>query len=168
VILSAFRTIFATACAAALALALSAAPARADDPSFLQVGLGYYDINDNEDAAEFRLEYRGQKMLWALKPVVGLMTTTDSAVYGYGGVAMDIFFGRRWVVTPSFVAGAYHDGNGKDLGHTVEFRSGLEISYRFDNRARVGAMVYHISNASIGDSNPGTEVLSFTYGIPLN
>jgi lipid A 3-O-deacylase len=161
-------TIIGMACGAALALTAWTGAARAGDPSFLTIGLGYYDINDNEDAAEFRLEYRGQKMLWALKPVFGLMTTTDAAVYGYGGIAMDIFFGRRWVITPSFAAGAYHDGGGKDLGHTIEFRSALDISYRMDNRARLGVSFYHLSNASIGDNNPGTEVLSFSYGIPLN
>jgi hypothetical protein len=155
-------------CAVALTLAVSGGTARADDPAFLNLGVGYYDINDNEDAAEFRFEFHGRKMLWALKPVAGVMATSDAAVYGYGGLAMDIFFGRRVVATPSFAAGAYHDGSGKDLGHTVEFRSAMEVAWRFDDRSRLGVMFYHLSNAGLGESNPGTEVLSVTYGVPLN
>ena len=28
-----------------------------DDPAFIRVGGGYYDINDNSDAGEFHFEY---------------------------------------------------------------------------------------------------------------
>ncbi|MBO6784517.1 MAG: acyloxyacyl hydrolase, partial [Alphaproteobacteria bacterium] len=62
----------------------------------------------------------------------------------------------------------YADGNGKDLGHTIEFRSQLEIGYRFDDRSRLSFAVSHISNASLGDSNPGTEIATIYYHIPIN
>lgn len=153
-------------------MAAAAAPAahaqQDEDPSFIALGAGYFDINDNEGAAEFRAEWRGRRSLWVFKPLVGVMGTSDGAVYGYGGVMVDLYFGRRIVFTPSFAAGAYHDGDGKDLGHTVEFRSAAELAYRFDDRSRVGVIFYHISNAHLGDSNPGTEVLSVNYAIPLN
>jgi len=161
------RTVAAFALAGWLVAA--AAPAvLADDPSFLSFGTGYFDINDNEDAGEFRIEYRSGTKYGVFKPFAGAMLTTDAAVYGYGGVLVDIYLGRRFVLTPSFAAGLYGDGDGKDLGHVVEFRSGIEASYRFDSRARVGLLFYHISNASLDDDNPGTEVLSFSYSVPLN
>ena len=69
------------------------------------------------------------------------MGTTDSAFYGFGGVLVDVFFGKRWVLTPSFAAGYYDNGDGVDLGHEVEFRSSIELSYRFDNRTRLGRVV---------------------------
>jgi hypothetical protein len=72
------------------------------------------------------------------------------------------------VLTPSFGAGLYADGGGKELGHAVEFRSQIEIAYRFDNRARLGLAFSHISNASIGDKNPGVEVLNVYYSLPLD
>ena len=149
-------------------LAAAAPPALADDPPFLALGAGFYDINDNEDAAEFRFEYRAGTKYWVFKPFGGVMATTDAAFYGYGGVLVDVYFGRRFVLTPSFAAGLYAEGDGKDLGHAVEFRSALEASWRFDNRARLGLMFYHISNASLDDNNPGTEVLSITYAHPFN
>ena len=95
------------------------------------------------------------------------MATSDGGAYGYGGISFDLFFGRRIVLTPSFAAGYYHEGNGRDLGHEVEFRSGVELAYRFDDRTRLGVLFYHLSNAGLGDHNPGTEVLSLSYSIPL-
>ena len=157
------------ACALALWFTVAAPPALAgEDPPFLALGAGFFDINDNEEAAEFRIEYRAARRLWIFKPFGGLMATSDAAVYGYGGILLDVFFGRRWVLTPSFAAGLYENGSGKDLGHAVEFRSALELGYRFDNRARVGLSFYHLSNSSLADNNPGTEVLTLVYSIPLH
>jgi hypothetical protein len=92
---------------------------------------------------------------------------SDSAFYSYGGIAFDWKLGK-FVFTPSFAAGAYRDGDGKDLGHVVEFRSAIEIAYEFENRHRLGLIFYHLSNASISDNNPGTEVLSLGYSIPFD
>ncbi len=157
------------ACVLALWFAAAAPPALAgEDPPFLALGVGFFDINDNEEAAEFRIEYRSARRLWIFKPFGGLMASSDAAIYGYGGILLDVFFGRRWVLTPSFAGGLYEDGSGKDLGHTVEFRSALELAYRFDSRARVGLSLYHISNASLAENNPGSEVLTLVYSIPLD
>lgn len=142
--------------------------ARSRETSFITIAGGYYDINDNEDAGEIRIEWKGRKQFWAIKPIVGLMATTDTAFYGYAGLGWDLYFGRRIVATPSFAVGAYSDGNGKDLGSVIEFRSALELAWRFDNQSRLGVMFYHLSNAGIDDNNPGTEVLSIGYSIPLN
>jgi lipid A 3-O-deacylase len=143
-------------------------PAMADDPDFLTFAIGYYDlVQEHDKAVEFRAEYRSDLKIWIFKPFVGAMGTTDSAFYGYGGVLVDLFFGRRWVLTPSFAAGYYENGDGRDLGYELEFRSSIELSYRFDDRSRLGLSFYHLSNASIGDTNPGTEVLSVVYSIPL-
>lgn len=147
--------------------AFVAGPARAEDPAFLAVSAGYYDINDDYDAFEGRVEYRHDRKFWIFKPFAGVMATSDEAVHGYAGVLVDIYFGRRWVLTPSFAPGLYRDGDGKDLGGTIQFRSQLELSYRFDDRSRLGLSVNHISNASIYDSNPGTESVAITYAIPL-
>ena len=150
-----------------LALSLPGAAA-AEDPDFLSVGVGYYDVYQTKhEATEFRAEYRSDQKIWIFKPFAGLMATTDSAFYGYGGVLVDVFFGRRWVFTPSFAAGYYEEGDGRDLGYELEFRSSIEFSYRLDNRTRIGMAFYHLSNANYGDFNPGTEVLSIVYSIPL-
>ena len=33
--------------------------------------------------------------------------------------------------TPSFAPGLYHEGDGKDLGHALEFKSEIQFSYNF-------------------------------------
>lgn len=141
----------------------------AGDPGFLSLGAGYYDIYQKKHkATEFRAEYRSGEKIWIFKPLLGIMGTSDTAIYGYGGFLVDMFFGRRFVLTPGLSAGYYEDGDGRDLGYGLEFRSSIEFSYRFDNRARLGLALYHLSNANLGDFNPGTEVLSVLYSIPLS
>ena len=145
-----------------------ATPAMADDPDFFVIGGGWYDFNDNEEAFDFRAEYRsGYKALGFIKPWAGIEATTEQAIYGAVGILTDLYFGRRWVVTPSFGAGLYGDGSGKDLGHTIEFRSQIELGYRFDDRSRISLALGHISNAGLGDSNPGTEIATIYYHIPF-
>lgn len=160
-----FRLFKTVALCAILATPFNAA---ADDPDFLTFAVGAFDlVQDHDKAVEFRAEYRSDRKLWIFKPFVGAMGTTDSSFYGFAGILTDVYFGRRLVLTPSFAAGYYERGNGLDLGHELEFRSSIELSYRFDNRTRLGISFYHLSNASIGSINPGTEVLSIVYSIPL-
>ncbi len=150
--------------------AVAGAPgrARADDPAFVSLGLGYHDINRRDDeAVDFRLEYRHGEKLWIFKPWVGIEGTSEGAVYAAAGILVDVFLGRRVVVTGSFGGGYYEDGGGKDLGHEIEFRSQIEVAYRFDDRSRLGLAFSHISNASIGDKNPGVEILNLYYSVPL-
>ncbi len=162
------RFIVTAIVAASLTLGANGPTAAAeDDPHFLTLAAGYYDINDDQDAAELRAEFRSADKLWIFKPFGGLMGTSDKAFYGYAGFLIDVYFGRRIVLTPSLAAGLYEDGDGKDLGHIVEFRSSIELAYRFDNRSRLGLSFYHLSNAGLDDNNPGTEVLSLNYSIPL-
>ena len=155
--------------AAALALALVAGtgPARAGDPDYLSLSVGAFDVNDDMTAAEFRLEYRSKLEWWIFRPFTGLMGNSDGGFYGYGGILLDIFFGRRFVLTPSFAIGAYDRGSGKDLGHSIEFRSQIELAYRFDDRSRLAISLNHMSNASIDEVNPGTESLMLTYAFPF-
>ena len=68
--------------------------------------------------------------------------------------------------TPSFGFGYYNNGSGKNLGNDLQFRSTLEISYELQNKNRLGISYGHISNANLGDKNPGVEILSLSYQIP--
>ena len=163
-------------CAALLVVGLVAAPvaARADDsgdtePDALAFGLGYFDIIKRRDgAAILNLEYRSDKKLWVFKPMFGMFATSEGGFYGYAGIRMDVYFGNRFVFTPSFAPGFYHDGNGKDLGLEVEFRSSVEVAYRFDDYSRLSLGLAHLSNASLGDKNPGVETLTLTYSVPFS
>jgi lipid A 3-O-deacylase len=146
-----------------------AGDARTDDPAFLTLQAGWFDLFQQRDqAGAFAMEYRDDHKLWIFKPFLGGMVTTDSAAHAYAGILLDIYLWRRIVFTLSFAPGLYHNGNGVDLGHAIEFRSAGELAYRFDDRSRLGLMVNHLSNAGIGHRNPGTEVLMLSYSAPIN
>ncbi len=142
----------------------------ADDPDFLTLSAGWFDFNrQKDDGAEFRLEYRSNLKLWELKPFATLSVAANGMTFLGAGVLMDVYFGRRWVLTPSFAPTWWRGKTDTlDMGHAVEFRSQLELAYRFDNRSRLGFSVSHFSNASLGDTNPGTESAMINYSIPFS
>ena len=72
------------------------------------------------------------------------------------------------MITPSFGAGLYGRGNGRDLGSVVEFRSQLELGYRFEKEMRVSIAYSHISNANLSDTNPGVDIISAYLHVPVD
>ena len=64
---------------------------------------------------------------------------------------------------PSFAPGLYHEGNGKDLGHVLEFKTEIQFSYRSSDDASFGISYNHVSNASLGDKNPGANSYMFNF-----
>ncbi|MGF1592856.1 MAG: acyloxyacyl hydrolase [Kiloniellaceae bacterium] len=140
-----------------------------DTPAVISGGVGWYDFNlQDDEAVDFRLEYRhGDDFLW-LMPWGGLEVTSDGSVWGGVGVLVDITFFDSVVLTGSFAPGLWSRGSGKDLGHVVEFRSQVELGYQFENRSRLSVAFSHLSNAHLGSDNPGTEVLNLYYHLPLD
>ena len=142
--------------------------AERNDKNLLTFGVGIWDWNDEKTAGLFNVEYRYGKRFGPFKPMIGGLINTDHGFHIYAGIRMDLYLTNKIVITPSFAPGFYERGDGKDLGHIVEFRSGLDLAYRRKNGARIAAEVHHLSNASLDENNPGTETFLFTYSIPLN
>ncbi len=151
-------------------------------------GIGLYDFkldgSETNQSTDFRYEKRFDKTLFDigpkednfffLKPFVGFETTSDSASYFLTGIYLEdnlgqLFTGRKnnYIFTPSFGAGVYDDGSGKKLGNNIQFRTTIEISFELKNKNRLGISFGHISNANLGDKNPGVEILSLSYQIPF-
>lgn len=99
-----------------------------------------------------------------LKPTAGLTATEDGNAWVYGGLRLDVQLGQKWVMTPQFSVALYEQGDGKDLGGVLEFRSGFELAYRFDGGQRLGLLFYHLSNAGVYDLNPGSNSLVLIWG----
>lgn len=156
-----------------------AAPAFAQDASgdagdtnvdYVSVGVGAWDLTQGDDTAtDLRIEYRdGESLIWEIKPWAGLEVTTDGSIWGGAGILADFNVADNIYVVPSFGVGLYaQGGSDKDLDFPIEFRSQLEAGYQFDNQQRVGVSFGHISNASMGDDNPGTEILNVYYHVPV-
>lgn len=137
-------------------------------PDLLAFGVGYYDfVKQSDTALDLRVEYRSGLDIWDIRPWLGLEATSDDAVYGLGGLLYDLELDRHWILTPSAGVGYYHDGGGRDLGSKLEFRLQAEVAYRFESGSRLAFAFSHISNARTGGNNPGTEILTLYYMIPL-
>ena len=163
------RNLVALVAGAGLALVVAAAkPAAAQDGDFLAFSLGAFDVFDDETTTEAHIEYRSGWKLFNVGPTLGVMFNSDAGLYVYGGVYLDLFLGRRWLVMPNVAVGAYHQGDSKDLGSTFEFHAAVEVSYRFDGGSRLGIALHHISNAGLGDSNKGANSLVVTYAISFD
>ena len=149
-------------------------------------GLGLFDVkfdgSQTNEATDYRYERRFNNSLlkigpesyefFDLKPFLGFEATSDSASYFIVGVYLEdnigtLFTGdsSNFIFTPSFGAGYYDNGDGKNLGSDIEFRTTLEVSYQLESKNRIGFSYGHISNANIGEKNPGVGVLSFLYQV---
>ena len=81
---------------------------------------------------------------------------------------LDLALPGRLFLAPSFAAGLYSAGNGPDLGHTLEFRSGATLGMRSYGGTRIGISFHHVSNGDLGRRNPGAETLGLTMTVPLD
>ena len=90
------------------------------------------------------------------------MITENNAAYGYTGIKALYNLGQL-NFTPSFTPGIYSQGDGKDLGHTIEFKSELQFSLDVFSNSELGFSYNHISNASLGEKNPGANSYTFNF-----
>ena len=97
-----------------------------------------------------------------LSPITGLLFTTDNAAYVYTGVQAQYSIGALNII-PSFTPGFYNQGDGKDLGHAIEFKSEIQLSLDLPRDSQFGFSYNHLSNASLGDKNPGANSYMFNF-----
>ena len=129
---------------------------------------GVWDINNDSDKSSelFGIQHSNENLfrdtfLGKLSPISGFMMTADSDTYFYTGVQAEYKIGKL-NLTPSFSPGLYSVGDGKDLGYPLEFKSELQISVDFFG-SRLGYSQSHISNADLGDKNPGADSYMFNF-----
>ena len=129
---------------------------------------GMFDFSDDgQRAALFGIEHQNENLvrdsfLGNISPVTGFMFTENNALYGYTGIQAFYDLGKL-NFTPSFTPGLYKQGDGKDLGHTIEFKTELQFSLDIFSNSELGFSYNHISNASLGDKNPGANSYMFNF-----
>ena len=146
------------------------AAAQAWEPGRLEGALyaGFFDTAATSPPAEAGLELRRATALENLAILGGITGNSDGGVWVYGGARYDLTMGSYWSLAPGFAVTLYEKGDGKELGQTLEFRSSIELARRISDRFRVGFVFYHLSNASLSETNPGANsaVLSFAFRRP--
>ena len=129
---------------------------------------GMFDFSDDgKRATLIGIQHQDENLnrntfLGNLSPVTGAMITADNATYLYTGVQAHYKIGSL-NLTPSFTPGYYNAGNGKDLGHALEFKSEVQLSLELPKDSQFGFSYNHLSNASIGDKNPGANSYMFNF-----
>ncbi len=137
-----------------------------DGPDQLNIGLGFFNYDGGHSQAAGRIEWRFGRKKYYLGPVLGILANDDGGVFGYGGLHLDIAW-RQFVFTPSSSIGAYHQGEGKDLGGAVQFRSTIEVAWRHAGGMSIGIQLGHTSNANLYPSNAGENDIFLTLAYPF-
>ena len=123
---------------------------------------GMFDFSDHKQKAGIiGIQHQNddlfrESFLGKLSPITGGFLTENNAFYLYTGAQAEYDLGI-FTITPSFAPGYYSSGDGKDLGHSLEFKSEIQMSLDLSNSTQFGMSYNHISNASLGDKNPGAN-----------
>jgi hypothetical protein len=139
-----------------------------EDNHQLNFFIGNFDFSDHKQAAVlFGFQHQNEDLnrdtlIGNISPITGGFITENSAAYIYTGFEWNIDMGAL-TFTPSFAPGLYHEGDGKDLGHVIEFKSEVQFSYEISKNSKIGFSYNHLSNASIGDKNPGANSYIFNF-----
>ena len=130
--------------------------------------IGNFDFSDDKQKAILvGFQHQNEDLyrdtfLGNLSPITGALITADNASYFYTGVQANYTIGSL-NFTPSFTPGYYNKGNGKDLGHALEFKSEVQLSLDLPKESQFGFSYNHLSNASLGDKNPGANSYMFNF-----
>ena len=123
---------------------------------------GMFDFSDHKQKAGIiGLQHQNddlfrESFLGKLSPITGGFLTEKNAFYVYTGAQTEYELGLL-TITPSFAPGYYSSGDGKDLGSTLEFKSEVQMSLNLSKSTELGMSYSHLSNASIGEKNPGAN-----------
>ena len=103
---------------------------------------------------------------WELIPAFGFTRADNGANFLYADLRHDFWLSDNWLVIPSFGLGSFKDSDEINLGNDLEFRTGIELAYKFYRQYRIGLALFHLSNGGLSDRNPGTEALVVSLSIP--
>ena len=138
------------------------------EQSELNVFSGMFDFSDDKQASGvFGLQHQNEELyresfLGNLSPITGGFLSEKNAFYLYSGVQAEYNIGFL-TITPSFAPGYYNSGDGKDLGYPLEFKSEVQMSFDLSDNTQIGMSYNHISNASLGNKNPGANSYMFNF-----
>ena len=95
---------------------------------------GNFDFSDDKQSASLvGFQHQNETLqrntfIGNISPITGGFITENSAAYIYTGFEWNVDMGAL-TFTPSFAPGLYHKGDGKDLGHVLEFKSEFQLSF---------------------------------------
>ena len=141
-----------------------------DSNSELSFYTGTFDVLDKEGDDQTSLlgiEHKNPDLfrntfLGKFSPVTGVFVTGNSSSYMYTGIEGQYELGPLKIL-PSFAPGLYAKGDGKDLGHVLEFKSEIKLGLDIFNDSRLSYSYSHLSNSTLGETNPGADNQQITF-----
>ena len=124
-----------------------------DQNTEFSVYTGMFDFSDDgKKSTLIGFQHQNENLnrdtfLGNLSPITGAMITADNATYIYTGVQAQYKIGAL-NFTPSFTPGFYNEGDGKDLGHALEFKSEIQLSLDLPRDSQLGFCLLYTSDAA--------------------
>ena len=88
----------------------------------------------------------------------------EYSIYISSGLQKSFKLSNNFSLVPSFSVGLYQEfDDGKDMGFPLEFKSEIELNYNLSKNSFFGITWNHISNADIGNRNPGSDSVLFNF-----
>lgn len=146
--------------AAALALALSAPPALADDRTAYLLSVGPDLGSSGSRDPVVTGEVRSGRALWAgFRPLYSFSVTEDGGVLGGVGLFGDYRLGAAQI-TPNFSVALFQDGRGGfESRELLQFRTGIDVMFPVTTNMSVGVGYFHVSNAGITNRSADIDVV---------
>ena len=138
------------------------------------LGFGMDDVVGHRDspATAYGVEYRSEPkwQFFGLNISVGsaIETDEDGDFWIGAGFAQSFDLTSKLRFEISLMPGFYKQAEGGTfMGHDLEFRTQIALSYDLGGDTRIGVAIEHKSNANIGSFNQGVETAFFTLGSDL-
>ncbi len=137
----------------------------------LAIGAGVIDLerNTQSTAVSLMIESRPLEPFCKVRPVLLAISSNDNSYYGGFGLLKELPLSGRWHLGLGIAAGGYKQGKrNRDLGYDLEFHSRIALNYKLNSQNLIRAELGHLSNAFLGDINPGTELITLNWVVALN
>jgi hypothetical protein len=128
-------TVLRLACFALLLHALAPNPVSAAENMQFRVYVGSFNTNawvagvEEKDTLELGFELHGAPIAETqFAPLIGTTANVDNAAWFYLGLRWNQRLDGGWQMAPSFAVTLYDEGDSKELGHELAFRSVLFYS----------------------------------------
>ena len=123
-------------------------------------GIYDYDDDNTTDLIGFNYHMSNNEIdllnILTINPLIGGLITAESATMFYGGFETNLGTDTVYLNLSSS-SGFYSNGDGKDLGNAIQFKSEVNLFYSLSEETRIGIGSHHISNAGLNSVNPGTN-----------
>ena len=152
----------------ALAIGLLVSRVSGAEPARFALQGGQWGLGPTaEHAVAVQLELRPGVHWWWVRPVGGLVQSTDGTQFVYAGVLLDIPLALGLTLSPGFAPGIRTVDGTRDFGSRLLFKSSVELGVPLFPGLRGLVSFAHISNGKLATPNPGIELLLFGLEVAL-